>query len=266
MTPTVALPFSLSLKPTDRLRTMRSNSTERAGNSFPFLIISRIAVRQRLKRDERRTFDFAGSGERESPSQLLSMKNGPHYSHKRNIEDYILYVQFQCMRIISSSSSDPRLTGGNGRRVFKVLRIGFTCGISLLALVASLVIVAFWPLTPILEENVDSVDWLPSSASDITYYYERGFGWHRFAWGTMKEEFFRAHAVSEGWNLKEVGNLELNNRWFWRRQPHLNGGQGFDADRVRNALVYEERQTNGGGMTWVFDLDSDRFYYSASHR
>lgn len=136
------------------------------------------------------------------------------------------------------------------------------CSISLLALLIFLA----RPNAPVIEENVESVDWLPPEASDISYYSREGFGWFRFAEGTMTEEDFRAFAVSNDWDLEEKENVSVHMRSVLGRPPPREVREGIEMDRVRDALVYENRRPNGGGITLVFDRETDRFYFSESHR
>src|SRR5690625_1313300 len=119
---------------------------------------------------------------------------------------------------------------------------------------------------PEIRKNVDFVEWLPGNASEISYYSRDGFGWFRFAEGTMAEENFRSFAASNGWDLEEKENVSVNMRSVLGEPPLREVQEGIEMDMVRDALVYEDRKPNGGGMTWVFDRETDRFYFNESHR
>ena len=66
---------------------------------------------------------------------------------------------------------------------------------------------------------MDSVDWLPSGASDISFYKKDGFGWIKNYKCSIPEDDFLNLAVKEGWKLQEKDNV----------------------------LFYEKRHPNGGG-------------------
>lgn len=122
------------------------------------------------------------------------------------------------------------------------------------------------PTAPRIVENVDSVEWLPGEASDISYYVREGFGWFRFAEGTMTESDFRSFAASNGWTLKEKKDVHVAGRSVLGRPPLREVYRGIEMDMVVAALVYENRRPNGGGVTWVFDRETSRFYFDESHR
>ena len=105
-------------------------------------------------------------------------------------------------------------------------------------LFTGLFIFAFHTGEPIIEKNLDSVDWLPSSATDISYYKRNGFGWIKNYECFIPEDGFLKLAEKEGWKLKEDEKV----------------------------LFYEKRYPNGGGVTVYYDRDSERLSVNSSHR
>ncbi|MFX0198822.1 MAG: hypothetical protein ACFFCW_22095 [Candidatus Hodarchaeota archaeon] len=105
-------------------------------------------------------------------------------------------------------------------------------------LFAGLLIFPFHTREPIIEKHLDSVDWLPSSATDISYYKRNGFGWIKNYKCFIPEDDFLKLAAKEEWKLKEDENV----------------------------LFYEKRYPNGGGVTVYYDKDSKRLFVHSSHR
>jgi hypothetical protein len=61
---------------------------------------------------------------------------------------------------------------------------------------------AFQTDEPITGKHVDSVDWLPKSATDISYYKRDGFGWVRNYECYIPEDDFLVLAAERGWELQ----------------------------------------------------------------
>jgi hypothetical protein len=58
----------------------------------------------------------------------------------------------------------------------------------------ALVSIVFHTGEPSIEKHLDSVDWLPHSASDVSYFERKGFGWVKIYECSMPEESFLAFA------------------------------------------------------------------------
>jgi hypothetical protein len=67
-------------------------------------------------------------------------------------------------------------------------------------------------------EHVDSVDWLPASATDITFYRRDGFGWIRNYDCLISEEDFLILAGKWNWPMQEYEEYYFYEKW------HPNGG------------------------------------------
>jgi len=113
-------------------------------------------------------------------------------------------------------------------------------GLLLIAIISFtfLFFIAFHTTEPETGEHVASVDWLPPSATDITFYKRDGFGWIKNYDCTIPEVDFYKLAAKEGWELQEKDNV----------------------------LFYEKRHSNLGGVIVHYDLDSKRLSVSCSHR
>ena len=164
-----------------------------------------------------------------------------------------------------SSRGDPQLTGRRGRQVVPYGLIGAGC--LFLFVVASLFMM-FRPVEPERGYNVDSVSWLPNEASNITFYAREGLAMLRIAEGSMSEADFREWADSKGWDLEEKKNSRGSGylRTAFLDLPEHQGLDQLPEDFVRDGLYYENRASNGGGVTVLFDREKERFYYSVASR
>ena len=135
----------------------------------------------------------------------------------------------------------------------------------LAALAFGLLVIVTWRSEPKIEKNVSSVEWLPQEASDISYIKTEGFGWYRFSEFTISETKLRSFAGENEWNLIEKENVLLPSRSLLG-EPPLRELYDQPTDFIPNALVYENRKSNGGGITLTYDLDSSRAYLHTSHR
>ena len=97
---------------------------------------------------------------------------------------------------------------------------------------------AFLPHEIKTEEHLDSVSWLPPSATDISYTKRGGFGWIKNYKCSLSEEDFYWLAAEEGWKLQQDGNM----------------------------LFYEKRHPNGGHVSVIYKTDSKRLSVNSSHR
>jgi hypothetical protein len=97
---------------------------------------------------------------------------------------------------------------------------------------------AFQTGEPTTGKNVESVDWLPPSATDISYYKIDGFGWVRNYDCYIPEDDFLVLAAKRGWQLQENENI----------------------------LFYEKRHPNGGGVTVGYNRQSNRLSVQSNHR
>jgi hypothetical protein len=111
--------------------------------------------------------------------------------------------------------------------------------------------------------HVSQVDWLPASASEITYARRKGFGWFLIYECKLPESDFRSLAQKEGWPIQEGTNVPVRTVLERPDITNLFGESPYSIDR---ALLFERRQRNGGGTTVVYDLKTGRLFVSQSHR
>ena len=97
---------------------------------------------------------------------------------------------------------------------------------------------AFRTGEPISGEHLDSVDWLPPNATDISFYRRDGFGWIKNYKCSVPEDDLFELAAKEGWELEMDGN----------------------------GLFYERRYPNGGGVTVRYNRDTRRLSVQSNHR
>ena len=96
---------------------------------------------------------------------------------------------------------------------------------------------AFYTGEPKTGKNVATVDWLPSSATDINFFIRRGFAWIKNYDCSIPEDDFLIFAENKKWELEEKDNV----------------------------LFYEKRHSNGGGVTVRYDKLSKRLYVYSNH-
>ena len=106
----------------------------------------------------------------------------------------------------------------------------FVCSLVLLE-------ITFYTGEPKIGKHVASVEWLPSSATDINYYIRGGFAWIKNYDCSIPEDDFLIFAKKNNWELREKDNV----------------------------LFYEKRHSNGGGVTAHYDKISKRLYVYSNH-
>jgi hypothetical protein len=128
--------------------------------------------------------------------------------------------------------------------------------------------------------NVPRVDWLPESARDVSYFRSYSFTAYEF---DIDEAGFLAWAKDEGWPVKPIGDTALTiprhsfdkARRLYPQDDNLSPEEWRDqfarAEAARTKVIrrgyhYERRQSNGGGVTVGYDLESGRAYYQSSPR
>jgi hypothetical protein len=110
--------------------------------------------------------------------------------------------------------------------------------ISLLVGFYGLFFFAFQTGEPTTGKHVESVDWLPPSATDISYYKRDGFGWIKNYECYIPEDDFLSLAAKKRWKIQEKEKV----------------------------LFYEKRHSNGGGVTVYYNKDSGRLSVQSNHR
>jgi len=143
-------------------------------------------------------------------------------------------------------------------KVFAIVVGVSICGIVLLFALT-------WTSKPKVELNVDSVEWLPSSASNISYVERTGMGGMKIAEFSISRADMDAFAKENGWDLKEKENVSISFRD--RIAPEgTKVEHPYEENYLEKALFYEKRHSNNGGVTLVYDPKTNRGYYWYSHR
>jgi len=113
-------------------------------------------------------------------------------------------------------------------------------------------------------EHVAQVDWLPKTASDITYIMNTGglFPWLCFEC-SMSSEAVQAFAETKGWKFTEQKGYSTGLRLALHLPP-VRQVDGASLDYYPLALVYEKRKGNGGGVTAIYDPELQRLFVHQS--
>jgi len=132
-----------------------------------------------------------------------------------------------------------------------------------------LVFVAFslilWQGKPTLQKHLKSVEWLPASASDVSCFERKGFGWIKIYECSIEEADVKALAKQNGWTFVETNDVFVPFREALGEEP-LREVDGEKLDLARRALWFDRTQPNGGGTTAIYDRDLQRLLVKSSHR
>lgn len=115
---------------------------------------------------------------------------------------------------------------------------------------------------PEIKKHQKYVDWLPVTASDISYYRKGGFGGELIYECAIPKDSFLQLAKERTWELKEVQNVKIP----YIYAPLLGIESNKFDNSIKNVLFYEKRLNNGGGTKVVYDLDSNRLLFYSSNR
>jgi hypothetical protein len=109
------------------------------------------------------------------------------------------------------------------------------------------------------DENVKSVDWLPEVATNISYFKSYLFIAYEF---TISENDFLALAEKEGWKIEQIEKLFEISRYTSGENP-----EGAETEAIiTSGYFYEQRETDGGGISVAFDADKQRAYFQSNLR
>lgn len=111
------------------------------------------------------------------------------------------------------------------------------------------------------------VDWLPDTASDISYYRNPNIGNNRAYEFRMSLENFLAYAAKQKWAVQPFsGEASVRRHTYFGQHP----GDSADMRNIRirstDGLFYEKRYANGGGVTVLYDKPSGIAYINESSR
>lgn len=104
-------------------------------------------------------------------------------------------------------------------------------------------------------KNLESVNWLPKEATNISFHFEHQFGWTKEYMCKIDEKSFRELAHKESWLLKPLVNETV------RLSKIMT-----DEVKIIKGLVYINANKNGKGKYIHYDLDTEMLYYFAAQR
>lgn len=118
--------------------------------------------------------------------------------------------------------------------------------------------------------NVPTADWLPETASDISFY--RSHSWKAWEY-TISENDFRESGSR--YDLKEIEEPQSIPRFSWLEfrntdptkygESYFREEQGHHA-KVSNGLFASKRWKNGSGYHIIFDRDKSRVFFQSNKR
>ena len=110
-----------------------------------------------------------------------------------------------------------------------------------------------------------NIDWLPSSAKDVSQKIRTGFGASEAIECTIPEMDFLTLAAAKDWNIKSAeqfsASMRIEGLPKLREIPMIG-----PADIVLRGYEYQSRASNGGGVSVWFDCDLQRMIYETSDR
>lgn len=127
----------------------------------------------------------------------------------------------------------------------------------IITLVFSVVlIISFFHSSEETVYHLDTVDWLPDSASDISFHKRGGFGWLKVYNCKMKKSDFMRFADKNKWDLREEKAERIFRQYVISKEDIV----------INHSLVYINTHNNNGGTSVMYDIENERLYVSQSHR
>ena len=108
-----------------------------------------------------------------------------------------------------------------------------------------------------------SVDWLPVTATDITFVRNSGLFWSRAYECKMARPELEQFAARNGWSLTLRKDFATGLRSVLGLPP-VGSFYGTPTDYYPEALVFEKFQSNNGGIQVVYDLERSVLFVSES--
>lgn len=143
--------------------------------------------------------------------------------------------------------------------------------VAILAVGFGLIAYAVFAILPLLSkvesaENLPSVTWLPSSASNISY--ARNYNRQHFEFNITEPEFVK---WANAYSLNEISKPVQVTRYTIM----IDGPSALNADvtvnprytaTITNGLANSHTQSNHGGYSIAFDRDRERAYFQSAGR
>jgi hypothetical protein len=113
-------------------------------------------------------------------------------------------------------------------------------------------------------DHVASVDWLPKTASDITFREGSGLFYSFDYECTITPEEFQVLARESKWTVSERRDFYASRRREFLGLPPFRVHKNRPPNHYPFALVYEKTAENGGGTRVVYDPERQRLFVSES--
>lgn len=137
--------------------------------------------------------------------------------------------------------------------------------------------------SPEIGENIQHVDWLPNSASNVSFYKSGSFTAYEF---NISEPSFCEFAKTKSWNIKEISTEpfkmvsyrighKLKDKYPYPELKNLSTDKDIEdynkayeilRPTITNGLKYEFREANGGGISVAFDRNKQRAFVQTNPR
>jgi hypothetical protein len=143
---------------------------------------------------------------------------------------------------------------------FKRILIGAFLALMLLI---GLFVSIFWTSDVKTTLHTAQIDWLPSSATDVSQQIQTGFGANELIECTLPEKDFLALAERRKWQIKAKER-------FWASKRIIGFPKLRDippvgpVDIALRGYEYESRGSNAGGISVWYDSDLQRMGYATS--
>ncbi len=116
-------------------------------------------------------------------------------------------------------------------------------------------------------EGVERVDWLPETASKVSYYISYNYTAYEF---TIPEGDFLEWVKGKGWEVAEITSPVVVERYN-QRKDRVKGQSEVvqeepDTATVEAGLYYKELERDGGRTVVVYDRAKERAYYQGNPR
>jgi hypothetical protein len=113
-------------------------------------------------------------------------------------------------------------------------------------------------------ENVETVDWLPDTATNISYFKSYLFTAYEF---DISEEEFLKLAEKKGWKVKKINQTKRVLRYTYGVNQKNNTSKKTNTEAIIDSgYYYNKRFSNGGGITVVYDNEKQTAYFQSDPR
>lgn len=166
------------------------------------------------------------------------------------------------MKFLSPIRGDPRQRGKVGRR----LKIGI--GVGAAVVLIGFALLAWFPSEPVVEMGFHraTLEDLPSTASDISFYRDQGFGGTFLCEFKISKSNFEALAGTRGWIVIPLSEEKSVPRYTYALPEGHSAKLPPYHVKVSDGLFFEKRQPNNGGISVLFDESQSTAYIFWSHR